>query len=356
MMRAASPEGEAEDRITLNDVQSVRRLDMAARHERALSILKEHESSVKTRDAKAFFVNVMQTNPSNPQQMKGACMSCLASVSSTGCNRFCTHLIGCPLTPAEVRQAFTALRTESNQKSAGKREAVVLANEEAEIEATAHAEDQARLKQQNVRSGLKAAEAAAADQAIAKFFYANGIGFSSASSEPTSLYREMVRAIQSAPVGYTPPNRTKLSGPLLDECYDSMWRKMDERDPNGILKSKFGSTYVNDGWDSCDNLPLINSAFITANDGGMYWRSVDTSGKVKSAEYCALLMILDIYEFGPTDVVLLITDTCSTMAKAWAIVEDEFPWISILPCQPHVISLLLKGQLASMPKSPAGSC
>ena len=30
------------------------------------------------------------------------------------------------------------------------------------------------------------------------------------------------------------------------------------------------------------------------------------------------------------------------MAKAWAIVEDEFPWISILCCQPHVVSLLMK--------------
>ena len=94
---------------------------------------------------------------------------------------------------------------------------------------------------------------------------------------------------------------------------------------------------------SCDNLPLINSAFITANDGGMFWRSIDTSGKTKSADYCALLMIHDIYAFGPSDVVLVVTDTCNTMAKAWALVQDEFPWISVLPCQPHVIALLMKG-------------
>lgn len=60
------------------------------------------------------------------------------------------------------------------------------------------------------------------------------------------------------------------------------------------------------------------------------------------AEYCALLMIQDIYAYGAQNVVLLITDTCPTMAKAWAIVEDEFPWISILCCQPHVVSLLMK--------------
>lgn len=39
---------------------------------------------------------------------------------------------------------------------------------------------------------------------------------------------------------------------------------------------------------------------------------------------------------------MVISDTCSTMKKCWQIVEDEFPWISILPCQPHVISLLMK--------------
>ena len=99
---------------------------------------------------------------------------------------------------------------------------------------------------------------------------------------------------------------------------------------------------MTDGWDSCDNLSLINSAFITNNDGGLFWRSVDTSGHVKCAEYTASLMIEDIYSFGPTKVVLVITDTCAVMQKAWDIVMFEFPWIACLPCQPHVISLLLK--------------
>lgn len=117
-----------------------------------------------------------------------------------------------------------------------------------------------------------------------------------------------------------------------------MWTKIKDRDPDGSISTTHGSTYVSDGWDSVDHLPLINSAFITANDGGVYWRSVDTSGSVKNAEYCAALMIEDIYQFGCTKVVLI---TCTTMKKCWSILMDEFPWISVLPCQPHVISLLL---------------
>lgn len=52
-------------------------------------------------------------------------------------------------------------------------------------------------------------------------------------------------------------------------------------------------------------------------------------------------MIADIYEFGPLKVILVITDTCTTMKKCWSIVMDEFPWTMVLPCQAHVVSLLM---------------
>lgn len=60
-------------------------------------------------------------------------------------------------------------------------------------------------------------------------------------------------------------------------------------------------------------------------------------------------MISDIYEFGCTKVILVVTDTCNTMRKCWSIVLDEFPWISVLPCVPHVVSLLLK-DVGAVPK------
>jgi hypothetical protein len=39
-------------------------------------------------------------------------------------------------------------------------------------------------------------------------------------------------------------------------------------------------------------------------------------------------MIEDIYAIGCTKVVMIVTDTCAVMKKCWAIVKDEFPWIS----------------------------
>lgn len=116
-----------------------------------------------------------------------------------------------------------------------------------------------------------------------------------------------MRAIRAAPVGYTPPNRWALAGKLIDEVYSDVQHKIRAQDPTGSLKEQFGVTYSQDGWDSVDHLPLINSAYITSNDGGVYLRSVDTSGFVKSAEYIANLMIEDIYNIGCMNVVLVVS-------------------------------------------------
>jgi hypothetical protein len=331
---------------TMAAAAETRRLDIEAMHAKALSIFNTIKANPNVTFAKKhsvdFYVNVVNTNPNNKQQMKGNCMCCSREIASTGSFKFTEHLTKCSLCPREVRNAFIALNEKTDGKRAEKHDLERMATKEAQLAAQDHEQRQAQLKQQCIKAGIKQSEVNAADLAIANFFYANAIPFSVASDQPDSLYRKMVSAIQAAPSGYVPPRLTKLSGPLLDYSYNDMWAKLHARDPDGTLKSKFGSCYVSDGWESCDNLPLINSAFISANDGGTYWRSVDTSGKTKSAEYCALLMIQDIYDFGPTNVILVITDTCNTMAKAWAIVQDEFPWISFLPCQPHVIALLMK--------------
>lgn len=48
------------------------------------------------------------------------------------------------------------------------------------------------------------------------------------------------------------------------------------------------------------------------------------------------------YAFGPLKVMVVMSDTCTVMQNCLEIDEDEFPWISCIPCQPHVIPLLLK--------------
>lgn len=196
------------------------------------------------------------------------------------------------VTPDHAKELFVRLRDASDSKRRAKHEAEVLAKEE--IERAKTEQKQKQLVQQGIKASMKCSATRLADKAIAEFFYANAIPFSVAESDPTSLYHKMVSCIQSAPMGYVPPNYKKIAGALLDECYDDMWHTIKQRDPDGALISKFGATYVSDGWDSVDKLPLVNSAFISANDGGVYWRSVDTSGKTKTAEYLASLTLLGI--------------------------------------------------------------
>ena len=284
------------------------------------------------------------------QQLEAECMFCGAHLISTGATRVVDHFANvCVLCPKSVRDPCIAVRNSSDAKRVRKDEHGVLVFQEQEQAVRLLKAQKTELRQQSIRSGFKTAEATFVDQAIARFFYANGINFGAADCSTDSYYREMVRALQAVPSGYVPPNPKALAGPLLPEAHNKMVDDVEKRDADGELSRKFGCSYTSDGWDSCDNLPLINSAYILANDGGVYQRSVDTSGFSKNAEYCASLMIADIYAIGCTKVVSVVTDTCAVMRKCWAIVQDEFPWISAAPCQTHCPSLLLT-DVAKLPE------
>ena len=339
------PSPQPQPQVSYDQVAARVRNDHAVVHAKMLSI--HAESMARGLDLKhgiKFLVDV-ERKDENKQQLKGRCMACGKAITSTGSNRVVAHIVKCPLVPMEISKAYKKLRERSDSAALGKRQAEVTAGEEAEVWAKkrAAAQGEAVLKQTGIKASLQGTEQAWADKCIAEFFYANAIPFNVASTEPGGLYRRMVAAIKATPAAYRPPNFHKLGGELLQSCYAGMWKDIKNRDPDGALAYKYGATYVTDGWDSeCDRLSLINSAFISNNDGGLFWRSVDTSGHVKNAEYTASLMIADIYSFGPLKVVMVVTDTCAVMRKAWDIVQCEFPWISCLPCQPHVISLLLK--------------
>ena len=295
----------------------------------------------KPKDALRF-VRDIEYKKVGGQQLECRCMFCNKKMASTGASRVVVHFSSdCALIPPDVKKSFVALCEKTAGKRAEKQEAAALVQAEQEVARRMVKAQKVEQRQQSVREGFVSADKTIADRAIAKFFYANAVSFSAADTQSDSFYREMVTAIQNAGAGYIPPNRAKLSGPLIDEVQAEMQSNIDRRDEDNAISDKFGMTYTQDGWESCDHLPLINSAYILANDGGVYLRSVDTSGITKNAEYIASLMIVDIYNLGCTRVICVTTDTCSTMVKAWDIVQDEFPWISVAPCQTHCPSLLL---------------
>ena len=114
-----------------------------------------------------------------------------------------------------VKDACARLREVTAAKRKGKEESHTLALEECALSLQAVKAQEIQLVQLGIKAGFKSAEAMVADNAIAKFFYANGVTFGAAWDAGTSSdFREMVVAIQNAPAGYTPPNSKALAAPL----------------------------------------------------------------------------------------------------------------------------------------------
>ena len=227
--------------------------DIAVLHARLLAIrsgLLDKKPSIVSKDAEAYFTDLKRGD--NKQQLKGNCMACRKSVTSTASHRLVLHLLKCPLIPAEVQHDFQRIKQESHSKSCGKRQAEKAAEEEAEVWTKKHQAQQAVLKQTGIKASMQGANTAWADKCIADFFYANAIPFSAADCAPGGLFRRMVSAIKATPPAYKPPNYKKLGNELLDIYYEGMWQSIRERDPDGSMALKYGTAYVCDGWDSCD--------------------------------------------------------------------------------------------------------
>ena len=295
----------------------------------------------RPKDVLLFVKDLQNKEGCKGSQIVGACMFCCMRITSTGATRFVDHFLDCPLIPARIRHPVRLLRDGTVKKRKLKEEQKNHTRLEAE-EALKEAKLlRAAQRQQSLGESWGKAENDVADAAIARFFYANGLSFAAADNREGSYYRQMIAAIKGSTSTYLPPSNVKIAGPLLDKCHQQMEADIEKRDGGGNLSERYGVTYTSDGWEDTNGLSLINSAYIMANDGGVYIRSVDTSGMTKSAEYTANLMIEDIYVLGPMKVVCVVTDTCATMKKAWSLVEKEFAWITCVPCQTHCPSLLL---------------
>ena len=83
----------------------------------------------------------------------------------------------CALCPAEVKEPFAALcdNTETCRKQKAEHNALVAQEQEQQLRLVKA--QKTELRQQSLRAGFQSAEAAAADKAIAKFFYANAVSF-----------------------------------------------------------------------------------------------------------------------------------------------------------------------------------
>ncbi|KAL1527180.1 hypothetical protein AB1Y20_015859 [Prymnesium parvum] len=209
--------------------------DEAAVDRHAASMAEKTEACIrrigkidKPKQAKEFFVDVTYKKVGG-ELLKGSCMFCTSSVTSTGSTRLVDHLISCHLCPQNVRIPFADIRKGTASKRKEKEETATLVAREAEQMCRQVKAQKVKLEQQGIKTSMKSAQCIAADTAIANFFYINGIPFSAADPSVDSYYREMIRAIRAVPDAYSPPTQLTLSGRLLDACHDSMWAQLRER-------------------------------------------------------------------------------------------------------------------------------
>jgi hypothetical protein len=96
-----------------------------------------------------------------------------------------------------------------------------------------------------------------ANDAVAKFFFAEGIPFMKVNSP---YFRDMLKAVSKAP-GYTPPDRHTLATTMLDKQYKET-QKLVEQTFEGCKDV----TLVSDGWKASNKDPLVNFVVLCGNN------------------------------------------------------------------------------------------
>ena len=142
--------------VNLNHVAVRQQLGVATVHARALEKLDTLSGKkLEPKHAALFFENVVKKEAGS-QQQNGSCMACNTPVASTGAFKFHSHILVCPLLPAQVKKGFRELRDGTDNKREAKRQVAVVQQEEAQIAAQQHAAEQKQLKQQCIRAWSRA--------------------------------------------------------------------------------------------------------------------------------------------------------------------------------------------------------
>jgi hypothetical protein len=116
------------------------------------------------------------------------------------------------------------------------------------------------------------------DDAIGKFFFANGIPFHVARSP---YYKEMISMVARRGPSYVPPGETKLRTTILDKNYSKINLLMEKMKECWV---KTGCNIVMDGWTDISHRPLIN-IMVTCTEGPYFLKVVDCSGHRKDADF-----------------------------------------------------------------------
>ena len=174
-----------------------------------------------------------------------------------------------------------------------------------------------------------------AEDAIAKFFFANGISFNATRSPQ---YKEMMVKIYASGPSFQPPGYNKLRTTLLDRGVSKMQGVME-----GLRKSwvDYGCSIVMDGWTNIQQRPLLN-IIVTSPSGPYFLKAIDCSGKMKDAAFQYEVLKDAIEEIGSSNVVQVITDTAPLCRSAGLVIQRRYKHLFWTPCCVHALNNALK--------------
>lgn len=199
-----------------------------------------------------------------------------------------------------------------------------------------------RFHQQKLTEAMDPQTEGELTMAIADLIHSCGLPFSLASHHK---FRRVLSLAKCATKKYIPPGRNKVAGELLDLNYDLYIKKtletlIKEADVYGI--SFFGDAAT------VKKTPLINILASSVHLPVACLKIVDCSSHLQSngrkdALYISQLFLPHLTEIEnkvPRCTDLVIFDGASNVQKAGALLQAQFPHISVMHGAEHVISLL----------------
>ncbi|XP_039309059.1 uncharacterized protein LOC120358549 [Solenopsis invicta] len=121
------------------------------------------------------------------------------------------------------------------------------------------------------------------DLSLASYFYSSGVPFRHSEN---FYFKKMISDLRP---GYTPPNRKKLAGELLNKIYNKT-----QEDAKNHLNGK-SVTLIQDGWSAIHNEPVIASC-VSDGEKSFFLSSYETGSNQKTSKYCLDLAVKDIME------------------------------------------------------------
>ena len=152
-------------------------------------------------------------------------------------------------------------------------------------------------------------------------------------------FKQMCEAIGQFGPGLEPPTQDSLREKLLEEEYARTKSLLQERDAE---KMKNGCSIMTDAWTDRKWRSIMNLCTNCA-DGTSFISSKEMSDVSHTSEVIFELVDKAIEDFGPENVVQVVTDNASNNMGAKKLLLEKRPNIFWTSCATHTINLMLQG-------------